>query len=426
MVNFRALSAVAALCAVVAAGPAGAADCPGNPNAIGTSRTLYIDPAEHVRLGIMQYPETLPLADHEVVLTFDDGPLPPHTTHVLKTLASECVKATFFLVGRMAKSFPESVRQVYEAGHTIGTHSQNHPLRFNRMTTEQINEEVEAGISSVAVALGSRNDIAPFFRIPGLLRSETVEHYLTDKSLMAWSADFPADDWLRISAAEIAARALRRIEARGRGMLLLHDIKPATALALPTILRELKKRGYHIVHIAPASAEHPKTVTRTADWASRREHKVAWPNPSLTIELLLAEPILPVPDQRTFDLDAGWPPSQPTHGEIVADTPWPPVAAMQPDLAGASAPTLAVPGPKTFGIGKGAMPVVFAGKAGKRHTTGQSAPRRQTVGHKPQPTGHVAGPDRARQASPHQPAAAAGAPQVRVVAGKPQPARAHD
>src|SRR5579872_2703207 len=101
-----------------------AADCPGNPDALGTSRTIVVDPSEHPRIGTMQYHETLPLEDHEVVLTFDDGPLPPRSTRVLEILASECVKATYFMVGRMAHSFPDMVRRIHAAGHTIGTHSE--------------------------------------------------------------------------------------------------------------------------------------------------------------------------------------------------------------------------------------------------------------------------------------------------------------
>ncbi|MGH6739337.1 MAG: polysaccharide deacetylase family protein, partial [Bradyrhizobium sp.] len=97
--------------ALLGTAPVRAEDCPGNSDAIGTSRVLVIDPAEHPRLGVMQYPETLPLADHEVVLTFDDGPRPPSTDRVLETLASECVKATFFLVGQMARSFPATARK---------------------------------------------------------------------------------------------------------------------------------------------------------------------------------------------------------------------------------------------------------------------------------------------------------------------------
>ena len=98
-----------------------AADCPGHPDAIGTSRTLVVDPREHRLLGTMQYRETLPLRDHEVVLTFDDGPLPRNSNQILEILASQCVKATFFEIGQMAQSFPEGVRKLRDAGHTIGT-----------------------------------------------------------------------------------------------------------------------------------------------------------------------------------------------------------------------------------------------------------------------------------------------------------------
>jgi len=81
--------------------------CPGHPDALGTSRTLVVDPKQHRLVGTMQYRETLPLEDHEVVLTFDDGPLPPHSNQVLDILAAQCVKATFFIIGRMAKASPE-------------------------------------------------------------------------------------------------------------------------------------------------------------------------------------------------------------------------------------------------------------------------------------------------------------------------------
>ena len=98
---------------------ASAADCPGNPGALGTSRTLVVDPLEHPRIGTMQYSETLPLQDHEVVLTFDDGPLPHNSNQILQILASECIKATFFTIGRMARSFPEGVRKLRDAGMRV-------------------------------------------------------------------------------------------------------------------------------------------------------------------------------------------------------------------------------------------------------------------------------------------------------------------
>src|SRR5947207_11059345 len=130
---------------VLLMGTANAEQCP--PGVLGVSRTLVVDPNEHPRVGSMQYPETLPLNDHEVVLTFDDGPLPRYTSRVLETLASECVKATFFMVGRQARAYPDMVRRVYNEGHTIGSHSQNHPRIFTRLPAAGAEDEIEQGVA---------------------------------------------------------------------------------------------------------------------------------------------------------------------------------------------------------------------------------------------------------------------------------------
>jgi hypothetical protein len=113
--------------------------------------------------------------------------------------------------------------------------------------------EVEQGIASVAAALAEREAVAPFFRIPGLLRSAPVEGYLRSRALSTWSADVVADDWRRIGSAEVVRRALARLDEKRKGILLLHDIQPATALALPELLRQLKARGYRIVQVVPAA-----------------------------------------------------------------------------------------------------------------------------------------------------------------------------
>src|ERR1700680_3568575 len=167
---------------------ASAADCPGHPDALGTSRTLVVDPREHPRIGTMQYPETLPLGDHEVVLTFDDGPLPHNSNQILDILASQCVKATFFIIGRMAQAYPEGVRKVHDAGHSIGAHRPHHPPSMNRMSIERARQEIDDGIASVKSALGDDAALAPFFRIPGLLRAEGVEDYLASQGIQVWSA----------------------------------------------------------------------------------------------------------------------------------------------------------------------------------------------------------------------------------------------
>src|SRR3954463_4609466 len=161
----------------VAAQAASAADCPRPPDAIGTSRTIVVDPRAHPIIGTMQYAKTLPLEDHEVVLTFDDGPLPKYSNQILDILAAHCAKATFFLVGRQAQANPEGVRKVRDAGHTVATHSQNHPSNMHRLPIERARQEIDDGIASVSAALGDGSAPAPFFRIPGLARAEAMEEY---------------------------------------------------------------------------------------------------------------------------------------------------------------------------------------------------------------------------------------------------------
>jgi peptidoglycan/xylan/chitin deacetylase (PgdA/CDA1 family) len=196
-----------------------------------------------------------------VVITFDDGPLPPYTDRILDTLAKECVKVTYFLVGQMAHAYPDAVRRIYNAGHTIGTHSQHHPLAFDQIGLPRIEREVDSGIASVKLAVGDPRAVAPFFRIPGLARSHQVEAFVASQSLSLWSADEVADDWFRgITPSQIVRKAINRIESRGhRGVLLLHDIHPATAMALPILLKELKAKGYRIVQAVP-SGDRPTSV----------------------------------------------------------------------------------------------------------------------------------------------------------------------
>lgn len=250
-----------------------ASECPGNLNALGTSRVVVVDPAEHPRVGTLQYQETLPLNDREVVLTFDDGPLPPYTTRILDTLASNCAKATFFMVGRMANGSPGLARRAFREGHSIGTHTENHPLNIASLPTERAEREIKSGIASVTRALAGSGVPAPFFRIPGLARTGAIEKYLASRGIMIWSADVMPDDWKQISPDQVIERSVEGLRHKGSGILLLHDIHERTAEALPTLLNKLKSAGFHIVHVVPARPDQPKTATVPTQWTLHTEEK---------------------------------------------------------------------------------------------------------------------------------------------------------
>jgi peptidoglycan-N-acetylglucosamine deacetylase len=332
-----------------------AADCPGHPDALGTSRTLVVDPREHPRIGSMQYPETLPLRDHEVVLTFDDGPLPKHSNQILQILADQCIKATFFAIGQQARANPEGIRRLIAAGHTVGTHSQSHPLTFRKMSYEQAKPEIDQGIASVTAALSDPAQLAPFFRIPGLERAEPVETYAASLGIQVWSADFVADDWRRISPTRVYDLAIKRLEARGKGILLLHDIQPRTVAALPRILQEMKARGYRIVHVVPATPQQPATPTEPEEWLSRPSAAAVaalqWPK--IPTFVYAEHTTLPAPALADFEssngtlllveepFDRARRPGVPAPGEA----PWPRLAMLPPTN---SATTLPVPAAALF------------------------------------------------------------------------------
>jgi peptidoglycan-N-acetylglucosamine deacetylase len=246
-----ALVLITASLAAIGFNAARAQNC--DSNALGTSRVLAIDPKEYPHVGAMDHAAALPLADKEVVLTFDDGPIPPYTNQVLDILAAQCVKATFFLVGEMARAHPSIARRTLAEGHTIGTHSEDHPLRFGKLPAELVEWEIDKGIIDVGSALGDSGDVAPFFRVPGLAHSEIIGSEVAARSLVNFSSDIDADDWHpRISPKKIIKLAVNRLIARGKGILLLHDIHRATVEALPGILKELKERGFHVVQVVPA------------------------------------------------------------------------------------------------------------------------------------------------------------------------------
>jgi hypothetical protein len=120
------------------------------------------------------------------------------------------------------------------------------------------------------------------------MRAEAVEDYLASQGIQIWSADFPADDWRHISSSRVYDLAIQRIEAKGKGILLLHDIQARTVAALPKILATLKERGYHIVHVVPATPELPATPTEPQQWqlhpTSENVAAVHWPKiPNLAI-----------------------------------------------------------------------------------------------------------------------------------------------
>ncbi len=272
----RRLASLAAL----AWGVAGAA-CACGPQALGTARTIEIGgPATEI--GLKTYPRTLKLDDGEFVLTFDDGPNPPTTDRALRALADECVKATFFLIGRNADAAPDTAKAEVAAGHTVGHHSYSHPgVTLRNLSEAAAKADIDRGIAAddrATIGAAGPQPTTPFFRFPGFADTGPLDDWLMTRGITIFGADLWASDWLpRTPDAELAL-LLGRMETARKGIILLHDTHLSTVQMLPALLREMKKRGWRIAHIVPGKGPTP-LAPAPANWASETEKTLEhlWP-----------------------------------------------------------------------------------------------------------------------------------------------------
>lgn len=191
------------------------------------------------------------LAPKEVVLTFDDGPLPRKTPRILDILDEKGVKATFLMVGQMASAYPSLVRQVAARGHTIGSHTYGHPNLRKRSHSAAL-AEIARGERAIAAALsGSGYAAAPYFRFPYLADTAALRGALAKRGTVVIDVDIDSKDYYKTTPDRVLARTLSRLDARGRGIILFHDLHARTVAMLPRFLARLEERGYKVVHMAP-------------------------------------------------------------------------------------------------------------------------------------------------------------------------------
>jgi peptidoglycan/xylan/chitin deacetylase (PgdA/CDA1 family) len=242
---------------------AAAADCP-SKDALGTSRILTVDAKTTPHVGLKSFPQTLPLADHEVVLTFDDGPHPPTTSKVLAALAQECVRATFFLIGLHASEHPDMVKRIAREGHTIGHHTWSHPF-MARIPFDKAKAEIDRGISANEMALkgvSTTTPSTPFFRFPYFEGTPAELDLLQSRGIVVFGADLWASDWNEMTPEQELKLVTERLEAAGKGIILFHDPKARTAAIMPAFLRYLRENGYHVVHVVPTAVPQKNADAR--------------------------------------------------------------------------------------------------------------------------------------------------------------------
>jgi peptidoglycan/xylan/chitin deacetylase (PgdA/CDA1 family) len=223
-----------------------------NPNAMGVSRVVEIDTSGGPGFGSQHFKTFDFLRDHEVVLTFDDGPWPNTTPAVLKALADQCLRATFFSIGKHATYHPEILKQVVAAGHTVGSHTWSHAdlqAVMKKSGEDAAIEELEKGASAVRMMAGA--PIAPFVRFPDLRHPPELLTYLGGRNIASFSTDIDSFDFKIKKPEELTRSLIGKLNKLGKCIILMHDFQKGTAAALPQILGELQKNGFKVVHMVP-------------------------------------------------------------------------------------------------------------------------------------------------------------------------------
>ncbi|MGA2816333.1 MAG: polysaccharide deacetylase family protein [Xanthobacteraceae bacterium] len=241
--------------ATPSAGAAPATNIPAcdKPGGMGLSRIVEIDTTGGPGFGFEHFKQYDFLRDKEIVLTFDDGPWPENTMAVVKALTDECLKATFFEIGKHAVWHPEITKQVLQAGMTVGTHTWSHKdLARNPYAKdiEQAEQEIEMGNSAVYMAAAGA-PIAPFFRFPDLQHPPQMLAYLGQRDIAIFSTDIDSFDFKLHKPEQVIKSVMTKLEKRGKGIILMHDFQHATAEAIPELLHQLKASGYKVVHMVP-------------------------------------------------------------------------------------------------------------------------------------------------------------------------------
>jgi peptidoglycan/xylan/chitin deacetylase (PgdA/CDA1 family) len=239
-----------------------------NPNALGVSRTVEVDTTGGPGFGGEHFKQHDFLRNKEVVLTFDDGPWPTSTA-VLKALADECVRATFFPIGKHATYYPEILKAMYEAGHTIGSHTWSHKNIESIKDPAEQKAEIEKGISAVSMSAGV--PMAPFFRFPALRHPATMVTYVGERNLGIFSTDMDSFDFKMRKPEQVVSAVMAKLEKHGKGIVLMHDFQTATSQAIPDLLAKLKAAGYKIVHMR---AKDPVKPLAEYDEMVKKEQKL--------------------------------------------------------------------------------------------------------------------------------------------------------
>lgn len=208
----------------------------------------------------------LKLNDKEVILSFDDGPIPGRTDKVLAILDQFGVKGAFMMVGEMAEMHPALARKVAMEGNAIGSHTYDH-ANLTSLSFDAAMDEVLKGELAVTKATGT--DVS-FFRFPYLAESQRLRAAIAMRDMVVMDVDIDSKDYFTSTPLSVTQRTMNLLHKRGRGIVLMHDIHKRTARMLPTLLSKLEAEGYKVVTLKFKKPQVPNDLVASADFIATR------------------------------------------------------------------------------------------------------------------------------------------------------------
>lgn len=198
----------------------------------------------------------------ELILTFDDGPHPRYTKMILKTLQTAGVKANFFMLGQNALAYPKIARRVLDEGHSVGSHSHNHPFMgvWNAKTCAsgeiKCVSDSSSALKNIAKAHKAISEVLgwidPFFRFPYGASTKQLREAVKQNNLVEFHWNIDSKDWeAKQTPKKLLKDVVKLIHQQEKGIVLFHDIQRVTVESLPAFLEAVDQAGYTLMVVMP-------------------------------------------------------------------------------------------------------------------------------------------------------------------------------
>ncbi len=184
-------------------------------------------------------------AHSTLALTYDDGPVPQHTTAILDLLRTEGVKATFFCIGKRVAGSPELAKRIVSEGHTIGVHTQNHRWNWGFLSKKKALDEIQDCIESIRNATG----VTPtLFRPPFGVTSPNTAHAINKSGLRPIAWDLRTFDTSANDENALIEKTVRNMKEAT--IILMHDPEPVALALTKALINKAKESGTQLVSIS--------------------------------------------------------------------------------------------------------------------------------------------------------------------------------